>query len=347
MEQAGTVTVDSFSQSSLLAANLESVKERIQARIRPDLQRIEAEIDRLLTSSIPLISVVSRYIIGGGGKRLRPLLMILSARLCGYEGTEDAPLSVVFEYVHAASLLHDDVVDHAEVRRNRPAANTIWGNPGAVLVGDFLYSKSILMTVGYNNIRMLEVFSNATTQMAEGEVLQLIHSDNIELDEREYLEVIIRKTAVLISAACQVGAIFGGGDKEREEAMRAYGHNLGIAFQLIDDTLDYTGDVKELGKPVGNDIQEGKPTLPLIHALKNASETDLTRLRQVFSADSISEQDIVEVRDIVIRSGGTDYTQRLAVEHIRQAKSALSIFPDSPTKELLTDIADYVIYRRV
>lgn len=167
-----------------------------------------------------------------------------------------------FEFLHASSLLHDDVVDNAEFRRSQPAANVLWGNQGVVLVGDFLYSKSILMTVAYNNIRILQALSEATTLMAEGEVLQLIHADNLEIVEQEYLEVITRKTAALISAACQIGAILGGAEATQEKALRAYGHNLGIAFQLIDDTLDYTGDVNELGKPVGNDIQQGRPPCP-------------------------------------------------------------------------------------
>ncbi len=324
-----------------------SLKERIYARIRPDLERIEAQINENLTTSIPLISAVGRYILGSGGKRLRPLLMILAARICGYQGNHDAPLAVVFEYLHAASLLHDDVVDRAEFRRNQPAANTIWGNSGVVLVGDFLYSKSILMTVGYNNLRILEVLTETTTKMSEGEVLQLIHADNLEIDEEEYLEVIVRKTAVLISAACQIGAIFGGGNEAQEKALRDYGRHLGIAFQLVDDALDYTGDVKELGKPVGNDIKEGKATLPLIYALRHGQPADKKRLRKVFSSDEITPLDFSQVHDIVTRSGGIEYTQRLANRHIEQAKEAVGIFPArTPTLELLLDMADYVIFRR-
>ena len=339
--------MDSFVLASLFSPGNENIKERIYARILPDLERIEAEIDRHLTTSVPLISVVGRHIMGSGGKRLRPLLMILSSRLCGYEGDNDAPLSVVFEFIHAATLLHDDVVDHAEVRRNKPAANTIWGNPAVVLVGDFLYSKAILMTVGYNSIRILGVLSEATTKMSEGEVLQLVHAEDLEIDEGEYLEVITRKTAVLISAACQIGAIFGSGSAAQEHALRAFGHNLGIAFQLIDDTLDYTGDVKELGKPVGNDIQEGKATLPLICAMRNGPSADKKRLRGIFSTENIAPEDFREVKDIVTRSGGIEYTRNLAIHHVNQAKEALQVFPAHPTKEILTDIADYVICRRV
>lgn len=323
------------------------IKERIYARIRPDLERIDAEIDRQLSSSVPLINRVGRYIMGSGGKRLRPLLMILSARLCGYEGKDDAALSVVFEFIHAASLLHDDVVDRAEMRRNQPASNTVWGNPAAVLVGDFLYSKSFLMAVGYQEVRILEVLSSATTRMAEGEVMQLVHSDDLELDEQDYLQVIIRKTAVLISAACQIGAILGGVDSAREEALRVYGHHLGIAFQLVDDALDYTGEASELGKPVGNDLQEGKATLPLIYTMREASLADQRRVRDLFSADSLHPENIEEVRRIVHLAGGIEYTQRRASEHIHIAKDALGMFPDHPAKDILNDLADYVICRRV
>jgi octaprenyl-diphosphate synthase len=339
--------VNSLARLNATYTDPERIKDRIYARIRPDLERIEAEIDRHLTSSVPLIAVVGRYIMGSGGKRLRPLLAILSARLCGYQGSQDAPLAVVFEYIHAASLLHDDVVDKAEFRRNNPAANTLWGNPAVVLVGDFLYSKSFLMTVGYNSIKILRVLSETTTKMAEGEVLQHIHADNLEIHEQEYLEVINRKTAVLISAACQVGGIFGGANEAQEEALRLYGHHLGIAFQLIDDTLDFTGKLEELGKPIGNDVQEGKATLPLIHALHHSAAEDKEQLQKIFSADKILPKDFERLQDLVIRSGGIDRTVRLAMAHVQQAKDVLAIFPDSPSREVLLDIADYVIYRRI
>ncbi len=324
----------------------ESMKQSISARIRPDIDRIEAEIDRHLTSKIPLISVVSRYITGSGGKRLRPLLMVLCARLCGNKNSEDAALSIAFELVHAASLLHDDVVDNAEVRRSRPAANTIWGNPAVVLVGDYLYSRAINLAVKHDNIRILEVLTNATTLMAEGEVLQLINADNLEIDESEYLEVITRKTAVLISAACQIGAIFGDASHDQEEALRQYGHNLGIAFQLIDDTLDYTGEQEELGKPVGNDIREGKATLPLIHAMHRCEENDRRRLKDIFSSDEVSLADFLKVKGIVAGCGGLDYTYRSALDHVKAAKDALDVFSSHPTKSLLQDIADFVVCRR-
>jgi octaprenyl-diphosphate synthase len=323
------------------------LKERIYTRVRPDIDRIEEEIDRLLTSNVPLISVVGRYIMGSGGKRLRPLLTVLSARLCGYSGNHDAPLAVAFELLHAATLLHDDVVDHAELRRNHPAANTVWGNPAVVLVGDFLYSHSILMAVGYQNVRILEVLLEATTRMSEGEVLQLVHADNLEIGESEYLDVIRRKTAVLISAACQVGALLAGGDGDREMALRSYGLHIGIAFQLIDDALDYTGDAEELGKPICNDIQEGKATLPLIHAMRNGSPAQRRRLKQIFAADKVLPEDIQEVRELVTQAGGIGYTCDLALKHSLQAREAIAIFPPGPVREILEDITEYIVCRRM
>jgi len=323
-----------------------NLKGKIYARVAQDIVRIEEEINRLLDSDIPLISVVGRYIMGSGGKRLRPLLMILSSRLCGYEGNDDVPLAVVFEFVHAATLLHDDVVDHAEFRRSHPSANTIWGNPAVVLVGDFLYSRSIQIAVGYRDIRIMKVLLDATTTMSEGEVLQLVNSDNLEISEHEYLEVITRKTAVLISAACQTGAIFGGGGPTEEKALKTYGYNLGIAFQLIDDTLDFTGEAEELGKPVGNDLQEGKATLPLIYALRSAKAAERLRLRQIFTSEHIPEEEVREISELVVRNGGIDYTNNQACMHCSRAKEALRAFPQSPVKEILEDIADYVICRR-
>ena len=218
IEEPDFQVVDVSALPNLMPACPENLKRKIHAKVCGDLARIEEEISRLLKSDIPLISVVARYIMGSGGKRLRPLLMVLSSRVCGYKGNDDASLAVVFEFVHAATLLHDDVVDHAEFRRSRPAANTVWGNPAVVLVGDFLYTRSIQIAVGYRDIRILKVLLDATTRMSEGEVLQLVNSDNLEISESEYLEVITRKTAVLISAACQAGAILGGGGSAEERA---------------------------------------------------------------------------------------------------------------------------------
>jgi len=315
--------------------------------VEDDLKRIEGEIEKNLSSSVPLIAHISRHIIRSGGKRLRPLLMELAARLTGYQGENHYPLSIVFEYLHAATLLHDDVVDSAEVRRNKPAANTIWGNPAAVLVGDFLLATSFALAVSSGHLKILSVLSETTTRMAEGEILQLINSHNLEISEQEYIEVITRKTAILIAASCQIGAIFGGADHKREEAMRSFGLNLGISFQLRDDVLDYTGSEEEVGKPIGQDLGERKITLPLIYTLATSNRKDRQRLVTLITADEITRETFTEVNRFIEHYRGIEYTSRLAERHITLAKEALTTFAPSATWEILAAIADYVVTRRV
>ncbi len=317
------------------------------AQLDEDLQRIEEEINKNLQSSVPLIALVTRYIMRSGGKRLRPLLTVLAARLLNYQGNDHYGLSIVFEYLHAATLLHDDVVDNAELRRGRPSANTLWGNAAVVLVGDFLLATSFFLSVMSGNLKILRILSETTTSMAEGEVLQLINSDNLEISEEEYIEVIKRKTAILISAACQIGAILGRANAEQEEAMRLFGLNLGIAFQLRDDFLDYAGSEEEFGKPVGKDLQEGKITLPLIHALQSSNDGDRQRLVELITSDRDYEQIFGKVKKVIQDYQGLDYTDKLANHHITEAKSALSIFPESSTRQSLIEIAEYVVTRRI
>ena len=317
------------------------------AQLDEDLQRIEEEINKNLQSSVPLIALVTRYIMRSGGKRLRPLLTVLAARLLNYQGNDHYGLSIVFEYLHAATLLHDDVVDNAELRRGRPSANTLWGNAAVVLVGDFLLATSFFLSVMSGNLKILRILSETTTSMAEGEVLQLINSDNLEITEAEYIEVIKRKTAILISAACQIGAILAQADEEQEEALRRFGLNLGIAFQLRDDFLDYTGSEEEFGKPVGKDLQEGKITLPLIRALQSSNDGDRQSLVELIISDRDYQQMFAKVKRIIQDHQGLDYTDKLANRHITEAKSALSIFPESATRQSLLEIAEYVINRRI
>jgi octaprenyl-diphosphate synthase len=328
------------------ASNLLHQQDPLFSQLDDDLQRIEAEINKNLHSSVPLIAHVSRYIIRSGGKRLRPLLMVLAARLLNHQNNDQHALSIVFEYLHAATLLHDDVVDNADLRRGRPSANTLWGNAAVVLVGDFLLATSFFLSVLSGNLKILRVLSETTTFMAEGEVLQLINSDNLEISEAEYIEVITRKTAILIAAACQIGAIVGDAAEDQEAAMRRFGLNLGIAFQLRDDYLDYAGTEEEVGKPVGKDLQEGKITLPLIHALVSSGAKDRNRLVGLVTSDSIQEEIFDEVKSIIDSYQGLDYTDQLANRYIAKAKSALEMFPPSPTRESLLEISDYVVTRR-
>ncbi|MBW1980144.1 MAG: polyprenyl synthetase family protein [Deltaproteobacteria bacterium] len=316
-------------------------------RIQKHLERIEEEIEKNLHSSVPLVALVSRYIIRSGGKRLRPLLMVLASQLLDPEQDEHYPLSIIFEYLHAATLLHDDVVDHAELRRGKAAANTVFGNAAVVLVGDFLLATSFALSVTSGNLKILQVLSDTTKMMAEGEILQLINSDNLEASEQDYREVITRKTAILIAAACQIGAILGRADLRQEESMHSFGLNLGIAFQLRDDVLDYAGSEEEVGKPIGNDLREGKITLPLIRALSRSNNNERQRLVELITADEIDDNVFLEVRRIIDRHQGIEYTSRMAAQHIAMAKDALLSFPSSPTRDLLEEIADYVVSRRV
>jgi octaprenyl-diphosphate synthase len=317
------------------------------AQLDEDLQHIEQQIEKNLSSSVPLIAHVSRYIMRSGGKRLRPLLMVLAARLLNYQGKEDYALSTVFEYLHAATLLHDDVVDNADLRRGSSSANVLWGNAAVVLVGDFLLATSFLLSVLSGNLKILQVLSETTTTMAEGEVLQLINSDNLEISQEDYIEVITRKTAILIAAACRIGAILAEADEPQEAALHRFGLNLGIAFQLRDDVLDYTGTEEEFGKPVGKDLKEGKITLPLIRALSLSDHKDRHLLVDLITADTIQDQSIAEVKRIIQQYQGLEYTDQLAQQHIADAKEALAIFPPSTTRDSLLEITDYVVTRRI
>ncbi len=323
-------------------------KEKILAAIKDDLEKIEATLRANFASYVPFINDVSQYIIFAGGKRLRPLLMVLSARLCGCQKDEEQiyRLSVLFEYLHAATLLHDDVVDNALFRRGRKAAHTLWGNQAVILVGDFLYSRAIRIAVEEGNMAILDVISRTTTLMSEGEVLQLINCDNVELTEEEYTEVIYRKTAALISAACEVGAIFAENGAKYVELMREFGRHLGLAFQITDDLLDYLGITQETGKEVGNDFKEGKVTLPLIVALSKADETDRNRLLALIKDIEPTPETFQEAVNLIEKYDGFTYTRQRAEEHINQALSFLQGLPRNETRDLLEGIAHYVLIRR-
>jgi len=324
----------------------EERKKRILENVYPDLLRIEQELKKQTFGPVPLVNTVSHYIIDSGGKRLRPLLMVLSARLCGYKGDRDARLSVAFEFLHVATLLHDDVIDGAEIRRNRPAANTLWGNQAVVLVGDFLYSKALMLAIEYDDMRIMKSLAEAANLMSEGEIMQLLHLGKIDIGEAEYFEVIRRKTAALMSSACRVGAILGGASEDQIERMADYGYHLGVAFQLVDDLLDYTGTSQELGKPVGRDFAERKATLPIIHAFCKSSEEERTWVKNLFSSDNSDPRVFQKVRDWVRNRGGLEYTELSARKHVMKAVDALSAFPPGHWKNILLDIAEYTLSRR-
>lgn len=319
-------------------------RKQILKGLQGDIDRINQALAGNLYSHVPLISEVGKHILLSGGKRIRPLLFILAARLSGYREDHLFDISTIFEYLHAATLLHDDVVDGATVRRGLTSANTIWGNQAVILVGDFLLSKALNIAVSTDRIRVMQVLAQTTIKMAEGEILQLLHTGNLEMTEDDYLEVITRKTAILMSAACQIGGILGGVPPAQELALRDFGLNLGITFQIVDDILDYTGNLQELGKPVGADLKEGKVTLPLIHALSHAQPQERQRLRELARA-SDRETIISELKPTLEKYGSLDHARQWARRYTAQAQECLGVFPPSLEKTLFIEITNYLVER--
>lgn len=322
-------------------------KERILEAVAQDLVAIEEALSENLKPYLSFVSHVAKYIMFSGGKRIRPILMVLSARLCGYQGDYDKALSVVFEYLHAATLLHDDVVDGAEVRRGNPVAHSIWGTPGTVLVGDFLLARSMAIAVRTRSTAIIDILAQTTAQMSQGEIHQLLHRGDLALDEEQYMEVIRRKTACLIQAACKVGALLAEAPQDQVEALSQYGHSLGIAFQIVDDLLDYTADERVLGKATGTDLREGNLTLPVICALNRATSDDRNRMETIIGDPDLAREEFDSILDLIIKYGGIEYSKDRAQEHVDQAKTCLDIFEASKPRALLKDLADYVLAREM
>ncbi|HWI40785.1 MAG TPA: polyprenyl synthetase family protein [Verrucomicrobiae bacterium] len=313
--------------------------------IGEDLKRVELQFVKDLQSDVPLIRKVGEYVLASGGKRIRPALLLLTAHLCGYGGDRHIPLASVVEFIHTATLLHDDVVDNANLRRGNASAKSLWGNEASVLVGDFLFSKSFSLMVADGDIRILKVMADATTKIAEGEVLQLLCTSDLEITQERYIEVVKSKTAVLISAACQAGAILGGASAELEEHAAAFGMNLGIAFQLMDDTLDYTASEEQFGKTIGHDLEEGKITLPLIHTLARCSAEERGFIASVVEKEELGDGDFEQVLRLVEEQGGIGYTVGAALEYVRTAKEHLAPFPENAARSALLELADFVVQR--
>jgi octaprenyl-diphosphate synthase len=319
--------------------------ERVSALIQDDMLAVEARFRKNLASDVPLIGQVGEYLLSSGGKRIRPMLLLLAARLCNYAGEHHIELAGVIEFIHSATLLHDDVVDGAELRRGNQSANAVWGNEASVLVGDYLFAKSFSVMVGCNSLKILQLLSDTTTQMAEGEVQQLLNTADLDIDETRYLNVIRDKTAILIAAACQVGAVLAEASAQQEEALREFGLEIGTAFQLMDDALDYVADQKEFGKETGHDLAEGKMTLPLIYAYSRANAQERDEIANIVELDELSEVDLERICVLIERYDGISYTRQRAAERIELAKSQLSIFPDNEVKTALQILADYVVAR--
>jgi octaprenyl-diphosphate synthase len=316
---------------------------QLNPTIEPQFDAVTDYILNHLGSSVPLVEKIGHYIVSGGGKRLRPLLVLLSANACGYKGEQHIPLAAVIEFIHTATLLHDDVVDNSELRRGNATANAKWGNAPSVLVGDFLYSRSFQIMVEINRMEIMQVISNATTVIAEGEVLQLLNQRNPDTTEESYMQVILGKTAMLFEAATEVGAILADASTEEREALRLYGRHLGIAFQLVDDLMDYLSDSATMGKNVGDDLAEGKATLPLIHAMRVGSEDERKLIRNAIREGGLD--DLQPVLDIVQRTGSIDYTRRQAEAEIDLAIGALDALPASSFRDTLTTLAQMATRR--
>jgi octaprenyl-diphosphate synthase len=312
-----------------------------------DLKRVEEHMERYLRSEVYLIPEVVHYIIGSGGKRFRPLLLLTASALCGYRGEKRYPLSAVIEFIHTATLLHDDVIDKAETRRGKTSANNVWGNAASVLVGDFLYSKSFKLMTDHGNLAIIKLLSETTNTMSEGEVLQLVKRGDINITEKEYLSIIEKKTAILISAACAVGGILGDAAETKIEALTRFGMRLGSAFQITDDTLDYVAEEEEFGKAIGKDLEEGKMTLPLTRTLKKCSPEEKNLIRRVIENCERDGQDVADVVSIIHRYDGINYSLNKAKTYINEGRGFLESFEESEAKEALLAISDYIIERRL
>ncbi len=314
----------------------------IRQLIQSDIHATDQLILSRLASDVVLINQIGHYIVNSGGKRLRPLLVLLSARACDYDGQDHLTLAAVIEFIHTSTLLHDDVVDESETRRGNKTANEVWGNAASVLVGDFLYSRSFEMMVEPGLMRVMEIMSETTNVIAEGEVLQLLNCHDADTTTERYMEVIHRKTAKLFEAATLLGPVLAN-KPNLEEGFAAYGRHLGAAFQLIDDALDYMADADELGKNLGDDLAEGKPTLPLIYILENGSEDEKALVRRAIETDGIAL--LQEVTDIIQNSGALAFTQSVAQSEADKAKAALEDLADSPLKTALLSLADLAVNR--
>jgi octaprenyl-diphosphate synthase len=312
-----------------------------------DVERVDQHLKDLLKVDNRLLTEIGSYICKSGGKRIRPVLLLLSAQLAGYRGPRERAvhLSAIIEFIHAATLLHDDVVDNAHMRRGNPSANHTWGNQLPVLVGDYLYATCFYLLVEDNNPEIMKTVSGATATITNGEILQLQKSRDFSLTEEEYIEIITKKTATLMAASCRIGAILGQVAREQEDALLGYGTDVGIAFQLMDDLLDYTSQEKALGKPVKNDLKEGNCTLPLIRTLQLAPPEEVKRIHSTAGRKECPEADLLWIDGLVKKYQADEYTLDRALWYVERAKQKLHLFQDSPYRQALLDLADYIVQR--
>lgn len=320
--------------------------------VADDFEAVNQLILKQVHSDVGLVEDIGHYLIEAGGKRLRPLLVLLIAKALNYQGNQQHTLAAIIEFIHSATLLHDDVVDISDMRRGRATANAKWGNAPSVLVGDFLYSRAFQMMVAIGDMKVMSILSNTTNTIAEGEVQQLINAGDSSLSEENYFSVIHKKTAVLFEAACETAAVIANSDNTQQEELKQYGYHLGMAFQLIDDALDYTGSSDELGKNVGDDLAEGKPTLPLIQAMQTADDDDSRLIaKTIQSGQGTTEkrhndpETLKKIIGIIQSTGAIDYTRAKAEHHVQKAKLALNSLEESQYKHALIELANFSIGR--
>lgn len=319
--------------------------DRFAIPVAKELKEVERLFETGLNSDVPLINEVVQYIVQNGGKRLRPLLTLLSAKLAGFQGEAVIKMAAAMELIHTASLLHDDVVDDAGLRRGKPSTKSKWGNSISVLVGDFFWCQMSRIVVGHGSLRILKVVTDTITITTEAEILEITRHSDFSVDEEVYLKVIGGKTAALLSACCQIGAVLGGVSEVFEEALKRYGYDLGIAFQLSDDVLDYESEEEKFGKHKGGDLREGKLTLPLIVALRRANAADAHIIKDTLLSGRIESERLKTIVEIIQKHDGLQETRRLAKQYVEKAKAHLDIFKPSLEKESLLALADYVIER--
>jgi octaprenyl-diphosphate synthase len=329
------------------AAERRSVADlkEIVALVEDELVKVEEVFAEQVLSEVKLVAEIARYIQEGGGKRIRPALLLLGARLCGYRGERSIRLASVVEFIHTATLLHDDIIDEATVRRGRRSVNSRWGNDITVLLGDFLYTKSMAMALSQDNLPILRLLSDVTLRMIEGEILEIERNGNLDVTEADHVDLIRRKTADLFSACLHIGAILGDVGPEREQALARYGLNLGICFQMVDDLLDFTAEEKTLGKPVANDLREGKVTLPMIFLLRKAGRPGIEKVRTVLADRGFGRVSRDEIVRLARENGALDEARGLAEQYAEMARRDLLVFDRSPYREALEILPGFILAR--
>ncbi|MBF0158688.1 MAG: polyprenyl synthetase family protein [Magnetococcales bacterium] len=328
-----------------MTSSSSSVLERLHALIAPDLELTNSLIKQHLNAEVELIPTLGTHLINSGGKRLRPILLLVAAKMCGYQGQQQALLAAVIEFIHTATLLHDDVIDRSTTRRGQATANALWGDKAPILVGDFLFSRAFQLLVGHGDLHVLQIVADTCATISEGEVLQLVVSANLDTTEQQYMQVVASKTASLFSAAAQLGAVLSQRSAAEQQQLARYGLLLGTAYQVVDDALDYSTTRETLGKTIGDDFQEGKITLPLIHAYSQGSEQERTFWRQSIEQNQKTADSLARAIELIRSRGSLHYAMERAKQLTQQAQQALAIFPDSPEKEALWLLAGFAVDR--